>query len=125
MCVIPSGTGIIPRRPTLNATLTAVPPPPYQASGCTGAHVAVSFTFNGSGSVAVAIHGDSAYWIAVDEVCEAVLPLAALDSCAPSDSYGTAAHSRRDYGCAKRRSQDPVLPLSPRQRVRRARCSVR
>jgi hypothetical protein len=44
-----------------------------------------SFAFNGSGSVAVTIHGDGQYGIAEDEVCEAVVPLAALDSCAPSD----------------------------------------
>ena len=87
--VIPSGTVISPQLPTLNVTLAPMPPPPYQPSGCSGAHVAVSFTFNGSGSVAITIYGDSAYRIAADEVCEAVVPLAALDSCAQSDSTAT------------------------------------
>jgi hypothetical protein len=45
----------------------------------------VSFTFNGSGVVAVTIDGDGGYRISADEVCAAVVPLVWLDSCAPSD----------------------------------------
>jgi hypothetical protein len=51
--------------------------------------VVASFAFNGSGSVAVTIHGDGAYRIAADEVCEAVVPLAALDSCVLSNANAT------------------------------------
>jgi hypothetical protein len=48
-----------------------------------------SFTFNGSDTVAVIIHGDGGYGISEDEVCEAVVPLAALDSCVSSDPNAT------------------------------------
>jgi hypothetical protein len=88
---LPNGTVISPRWPTVNATLTLAPQPPYQpnARGCSGTRVVASFTFNGSGSVAVTIYGNGGYSIAEDEVCAAVVPLAWLDSCAPSDPNAT------------------------------------
>jgi hypothetical protein len=44
--------------------------------------------------VNVTIHGDDQYGIAEDEVCEAVVPLAALDSCQPSDPNATTVLAR-------------------------------
>jgi hypothetical protein len=87
---IPNDTKISPKWPTLNATLATVPLPLYRGNGCSGTRVAASFTFNSSGSVVIVIHGDSAYRIAEDEVCEAAVPLAELERCAPSDPNATA-----------------------------------
>jgi hypothetical protein len=88
---LPNGTAISPIRRTLNTTLVAVARPPYQpnAHGCSGTRVEVSFSFNGSSSVPVTIHGNSGYHISEDEVCAAVVPLVELDSCLLNDPTST------------------------------------